>query len=151
MIGNAKADGLFVKDNAFAYTTKERAKLCDDIFAALEANELCDKETDVFSYRGFNIILPAGMLKSKPFLYIERDGRYRIERITEKSRILTKIDDFMGNFDKYIEKLESKRENILKRQSDIEEELSRKECYTDKIQKLKEKIEEIDKKIGVRK
>ena len=57
----------------------------------------------------------------------------------------------MGNFDKYIEKLESKRENILKRQSDIEEELSRKECYTDKIQKLKEKIEEIDKKIGVRK
>lgn len=146
----AKADSEFIEKNKFIYKNEERAKLREVLFGMLKENELCDSEHTAFLYRGFDIILPTGMLKHKPFVYIENNGRYRIELGLAKRGILTRIDNFMDNFEKHLAKIGENLEKLKKRKVDIAQELSKDKSYSDKIQSLKDRIEEIDKRLGVK-
>lgn len=146
----AKADSEFIGKNKFIYKNEERAKLREVLFGLLKENELCDSEHTALSYRGFDVILPAGMFKHKPFVYIKNNGRYRIELGLAKTGILTRIDNFMDNFEKHLAKIGENLEKLKKRKVDIAQELSKDESYSDKIQSLKDRIEEIDKRLGVK-
>lgn len=150
LVERAKADSKFIEKNKFIYKKEERVKMREILFERLNANELCDREQTVFSYRGFDVILPTGMLKHKPFVYIENNGRYRIELGLAKTGILTRIDNFMDNFEKHLAKMGDNLEKLKKRKIDIAQELSKDESYFDKIQSLKDRIEEIDKRLGVK-
>lgn len=96
------------------------------------------------------MILPSGMVKHKPFVYIENNGRYRIELGLAKRGILTRIDNYIDSFEKHLEIFENTLKNLQKRQQDIEEELSKNVNHSDKIQILKNRIREIDMELGVR-
>lgn len=85
-----------------------------------------------------------------PFVYIENNGRCRIEIRLAKGGILTRIYNYIDSFKKYLEIFENNLENLQKRRQDIAEELSKGKNYSDKIQILKDRIREIDKKLGVR-
>lgn len=150
LIKKAKTDKEFAESNNFIYQKAERKELREKLYRLLIKNELCNKETKAISYRGFDVILPSGMVKHKPFVYIENNGRYRIELGHAKNGILTRIDNYIDNFEKYLEIFENNLENLQKRRQDIAEELSKGKNYSDKIQILKDRIREIDKKLGVR-
>lgn len=96
------------------------------------------------------MILPSGMIKHMPFVYIENNGRYRIELGLAKNGILTRIDNYIDSFDKHLEAFDNNLQNLQKRRQYIAEELSKHKNYSDKIQILKDRIREIDKELGVR-
>lgn len=150
LIEKAKADKEFVESNSFLYQKAERKELRERLYKLLIKNELCNKETKAISYRGFDVILPSGMVKHKPFVYIENNGRYRIELGLAKNGILTRIDNYIDNFEQHLETFENNLKNLQKRRQDIAEELSKHKNYSDKIQILKDRIREIDRELGVR-
>lgn len=96
------------------------------------------------------MILPSGMVKHMLFVYIENNGRGRIEIRLAKNGILTRIDNYIDNFEKRLETFENNLKNLQKCRQDIAEELSKHKNYSDKIRILKDRIREIDKKLGVR-
>ncbi len=150
LIKKAKADKEFAENNSFLYPKAERKELREKLYGLLIKHELCNKETKAISYRGFDVILPSGMVKHKPFVYIENNGRYRIELGLAKNGILTRIDNYIDNFEQHLETFENNLKNLQKRRQDIAEELSKHKNYSDKIQILKDRIREIDKELGVR-
>lgn len=130
----------------------ERRKLLrEKLFDAVKNNELHPKETTVFEYCGFKIILPANMTKEKPFVWLEREGKYYVELGDTEVGGLIRIDNYLNNFDKHIDELKKKLFDLSERKKGIQKELDNDENYADVIAELKEKLAEIDDKLGVNK
>ncbi len=130
----------------------ERRKLLrEKLFDAVKNNELQPKETTVFEYCGFKIILPANMTKGKPFVWLEREGKYYVELGDTEVGGLIRIDNYLNNFDKHIDELKKKLYDLSERKKGIQKELGNDENYSDVIAELKEKLAEIDDKLGVNK
>ena len=130
---------------------ERRKVLREKLFDAVKNNELQSKETTVFEYCGFKIILPANMTKEKPFVWLEREGKYYVELGDTEVGGLIRIDNYLNNFDKHIDELKKKLFDLSERKKGIQKELDNDENYADVIAELKEKLAEIDDKLGVNK
>ena len=130
---------------------EHRKLLREKLFDAVKNNELQSKETTVFEYCGFNVILPANMTKEKPFVWLEREGKYYVELGDTEVGGLIRIDNYLNNFDKHIDELKKKLFDLSERKKGIQKELDNDENYADVIAELKEKLAEIDDKLGVNK
>lgn len=160
LIENARKDKEFydalIRSLTVPVTTAEkqaesarRKSIREMIFAAVQNNELKTAETKLTVYHGFQITLPANMKKEKPFVWLQRSGRYYIELGDTEIGGLIRIDNFLDNLDIHIEKLNGRLADIQNRGAHIQSELEIKESYTEKIEELKAEIEKIDKKLGV--
>lgn len=151
LLRKATADMNFIKNHSSAHDKEERKSVSDSLFARLNQHEGQAKECAAMTYRGFEIVLPAGMTKQKPFIYLVRNGRYRLELGTSQKGILIRIDSFLDRFEKQTEKTVSGLTVLEEREKDIVSELSKAGDYTEWIQKLKDEIDRIDREIGLNK
>lgn len=137
-------------------TTKEkkdegemRKELRRKIYEAVRDNELKSEEMEMISYEGFKIILPANMKKEKPFIWLKRSGKYYVELGDSDVGTLVRIDNFIANLEVYIEKLRKSLTELTDREKSIRNELDRKISYSEKIDNLKNQLDNIDKELGV--
>lgn len=130
---------------------EKRKLLRETLFDAVKNNELQSNERPAFEYCGFEIILPANMTKAKPFVWLQRNGRYYVELGDTEVGCLIRIDNYLSNFDNHIENLQKRLFNMNEREKGIQKELGKDENYADVIAELKEKLSTIDDKLGVNK
>ena len=130
---------------------EHRKLLRETLFNAVKNNELQFKETVVFEYCGFKITLPANMTKEKPFVWLEREGKYYVELGDTEVGGLIRIDNYLKDLDKHIEELKKILFDLRERKKCIQMELGKDENYADVISEFKEKLAEIDNKLGVNK
>lgn len=91
------------------------------------------------------------MAKGKPFVWLEREGKYYVELGDTEVGVLIRIDNYLNNLDKHIENQQKQLFNMGERKKGIQKELGNDENYADVIAELKEKLAEIDNKLGVNK
>ncbi len=130
---------------------EERRDIRDRLDEALSNNVLKTEETELFDYRGFKIILPAGMRKEEPYVWLTGSGRYLVELGDGKMGYFIRIDNFLDSFTKHIGKLKDGLSYLAGRREHIEATLSTPDLYSDNIERLKKRLEEIDKELGVKK
>lgn len=130
---------------------EKRKLLRETLFDAVKNNESQSNERPAFEYCGFEIILPANMTKEKPFVWLQRNGRYYVELGDTEVGCLIRIDNYLSNFDNHIENLQKRLFNMNEREKGIQKELGKDENYADVIAELKEKLSAIDDKLGVNK
>ncbi|MGN0164110.1 MAG: helicase-related protein, partial [Candidatus Ornithomonoglobus sp.] len=147
---DCKKDMEFYNLNKREYDKKERKGLRQLIYSAVVNNELAARERVLCNYQGFNVVLPANMLKARPFVYIERYGRYYIEMGFVESGVLIRIDNFLEELNGLLEKTKSRLADLYQREKDIKAELKKEDGYSDVIEALKTELAEIDKKLGVK-
>ena len=128
-----------------------RQKIREMISTAIKGNEFKSNETKLMVYHGFSVILPQNMIKEKPFVWIQRSGKYYVELGETANGILIRIDNFLNNFKQYIEEMNLCFIDMTHRKTQIQSELEKKENYTDEIENLKKRIANIDIKLGVNK
>lgn len=162
LIENAKSDKAFYDEYVRAHpapiTTADKAAeaasrkaLRGMIFAAVKKNELKTSESELTEYKGFKLVLPANMRKEKPFVWLQRAGRYYLELGDTDVGVLLRVDNFLEGFETYIGKLTEELEKMTERDAQISAELKSRESYADKINDLKDQIKKIDDKLGVNK
>lgn len=160
LIENARQDKAFYDEHMHSLpmpvTTAEknaeaasRKSLREIIYTAIRKNELKTEERKLTMYRGFQIILPANMKTEKPFIWLQRAGRYYVELGDTEVGVLIRIDHFLDSLDAHIDKLCNRLTDMSDRGAHIRLELESKESYTERIEELKVQIEKIDKKLGV--
>ena len=125
------------------------------LLAALRGNELCQTERFFDSYMGFLVILPAAMRADKPFVYVRvGDGKYSVEMEKEGKakelgcsmridRMLEDLPARADRFTKQIEETEKQRDNALA-------EMDRGNPHEDAIAKMKEELDELDRKLNLK-
>lgn len=142
-------DVTFSLNNEVKYDKIMRKELRTMIHDAIVQNELSSEEFTVCSYRGFDVVIPTNMTKQKPFVYLERTGRYRVDMSFFETGTLVRLDNFIDNISEYRDNLVHGLSNLKIRESEIKEELQAKDSYADIIEELKMELEKIDKELGV--
>lgn len=130
---------------------RQRAELRHNIYASVRDNVLKLKSRKLTTYRGFDVVIPAGMEKDKPYLLLERQGRYKVEMGNSENGVLIRIDNFLNGLEEYQKKLQGALEKLKTRAAEIDAELAKEESYSGQILFYKKRVEELDEKLGVNK
>ena len=99
------------------------------------------------NYCGFKIIYPAYMTADKPYVYIEKNGRYTVEMGESDKGIMTRIDNAIARIPELHESFIKSRDALVNRQDDIKTEIKNIKFYNEEIEFYNELLEEIDKKL----
>ena len=146
---NSKVDyeSIYKKKQYEEYRQNLRKK----IFDAVMDNISKDKETTLMEYQGMKIVLPKNMLAEKLFIWLQNNGRYYVELGNTEVGCIIRIDNFLDNFEKHLNKLEEGLLNLKTREAYLKTELSKKEGYSGKIDELKKQLKKLDEQLGVNK
>ena len=149
LIENCKFDELYYSENRTELDKEERKNVSNFIFESVMANEMQHEEREICTYNGFRVVLPANMLKEKPYLLLKNEGTYYVEIGNASLGALLRIDNCLeGLFERHIrleeelEQLEAKRVNLLN-------DISKEENYAEQIDETKRRLEALDKELGV--
>jgi len=122
------------------------------LYLALEHNTLEPKERLFDTYRGFEIVLPAGMKYDKKYVYLVKNGKYKIDLGDTEIGNLIRLDNFLS-VDAFAKKLEAYNVGLSKnreKQTSIKKALARDESFEEQINVLSEKLKELDEELGVK-
>jgi hypothetical protein len=136
--------------NKVTYTWEELRQLGKVIMDGLKENDYETTERVVAEYQGFKIILPAGMMSSDPFVYVERNGRYKLNYRMTDIGIMLRLNHLLDGLGERLDELELAKARLEDKLLGLEAEMSRQENYGDQIMILKEKLARLDRKLGVK-
>lgn len=140
----APSDNKVKKDVA-----EKRKQLRDYIHSSLMGCVLEPKEKILMTYRGFEIILPVNMTREKPYVWLKRNGRYYVELGDTNTGNLIRIDNFLDDLQTHLDKLNKGLAKLWERERQLKEELRKEESFSDEIENCRQKLEKLDKKLGV--
>lgn len=140
----APSDNKVKKDVA-----EKRKQLRDYIHSSLMGYVLEPKEKILMTYRGFEIILPVNMTREKPYVWLKRNGRYYVELGDTNTGNLIRIDNFLDDLQTHLDKLNKGLAKLWERERQLKEELRKEESFSDEIENCCQKLEKLDKKLGV--
>lgn len=149
LIENCEQDIAFYSKNKTLHDKFTRKELRQLVHNAIVKGELATEEYTACSYQGFDVVIPANMLKTKPFVYLQKNGRYQVEMGLSEKGTLIRLDNFLGDMEEYCNRLKEGLEKLQNRENDIIHELSKSDDYADIIERLKSELKNIDKKLGV--
>ena len=129
--------------------SKWRKHIRETLSKALQNNNNRSEDRNILNYRGFFIILPAGMDPDHPYLYIVHEGRYRVELSEKDGGALIRIDNYLDKLGQRVELIERQLELLHKEQQEIEIELMSDDNYSDQIDAVTSILNSIDEELGV--
>ena len=145
----ARLDSKLIAPLIGEQSSEQRRELREIIDSALRANVYQPEESDIITYRGMRIVAPANMTEESPYVWLIGNGRYPLELSSSEFGNLIRIDNFLNGFDKHVTKLESGLDFLEGRKEYIENALSEPDTLSDKIEQLQNKLNRIDKELGV--
>ena len=119
------------------------------IIQAMDEHIMQPEKKRLLSYQGFDIVLPENMLREKPYVWIEGNGRYYTETGDSDIGCISRIDNKLNSLPKFVEEQKQELQNLKGRKADIEAELKIDQPYAADIESLKEKLARLDKSLGV--
>jgi len=149
LIRRCQEDIDYVAENFVGVDKEMRKQLRRTIFDAIANNELAFSETMLLQYQGFDVVLPTNMKKEKPFVWLQRSGRYYVELGESETGYMIRLDNILEGLPKHKLKLEDALQDMRNRHEAIRGELLKKEDFSNQIKACQEKLKRIDKKLGV--
>jgi hypothetical protein len=148
-IDKCKADILYYRENSREYDKIERKEIRKIISNALCEHVLMPHEKTIVNYQGFDVILPKNMIVEKPYLWLQKNGRYYVEMGDTEKGVLIRVDNVLEGLEAHLSKLGESLTELYSKQESIKKELSKKEDYATKIEETNAKLARIDKQLGV--
>lgn len=150
LIAKCQEDAAFMLETFTVQDKEIRRQIRKTVFDAVCANELAMEETELMQYQGFSVILPINMTMKKPYVWLQRQGRYYVEMGDSEIGSLIRLDNILEGLPAHKEKLEKNLLDMEQRLADLQVELQKKEDYTDKIAACKDYLKELDNRLGVK-
>ena len=154
--------------NAMKY--EEQKALRAAIYQAVKMNVNKPVETEILTYQGFKVVVPAHMIpkprkndtgdtadtwktsniyKPLPYVYLVKNGSYFMD-IESEQGITKRLSNCLENLDKQKEKYETKLHQLEQRLKTVQEELKDETGnYTGRIRELENEIRQINEELGV--
>jgi predicted nucleic acid-binding Zn-ribbon protein len=148
-IRKCREDVDFIQTNFAVQDKQTRRQLRKLIFDGVSDNELATRETLLMTYQGFQVVLPTNMSMKKPFVWLQRQGRYYVELGDSEIGCLIRLDNALENLSQHLAKLEQTLTEMEQRQAALEIELQKTEDFVERIAACKEKLASLDHKLGV--
>ena len=131
------------------YNKDERKAVREKLYEAIREHILASKEKSLMDYQGFRIVLPANMILKEDYVYLDRNGRHKVEIGNSQVGGLIRIDNYLEGLTDEVKKEEEVLEKLLNRQVSVRREVLNREDYADKITEMKNRLEKLDEQLGV--
>ena len=132
------------------WSNDEKKLFGQEVLKSVFKSNKDNQEIQELEFRGFKI-MTTPFIDDRKFIYLIRKNKYRLDIADSDLGISIRLDNFISDFLKRLTALENKIKDTKVFIKEGKEELSKKEDYTSRIDKLFVKLEEIDKKLGVKK
>ena len=133
-----------------AEKTQKKNRFNDAVYGEVIKNVLKTDERHLTDYCGFKVILPANMFIEKPFVYLERSGRYYVELGESSKGVMVRLYNCLEGLDERLERLRDRLNEIRTREKAIKEELAKDTDYSDRISETLDRLKNLDEKLGVK-
>lgn len=145
---NCTLDASFLRKNPPECDDEKRKEIRKKISDSIR-NVVTAREEFVIeeNYCGFKLIYPAYMTADKPYIYIEKNGRYYVEMGESDKGIMTRIDNAINKIPEHLKSLVKNRNSLDKKQDDIRKEIEEIKFYNEEIDFYNELLADIDKKL----
>lgn len=130
---------------------EKRKELRETIGNAVRDNVLQTAENPLVVYRGFAVVLPTNMTAERPYIWLVRSGRYYVELGDADVGNLIRIDNALDTLSDRLNAFKKGLSDLDVRKNDIKAELSKDEGYADQIEYYRNKVNELDEKLGAKK
>ena len=130
--------------------SEKRKELRETIGNAVRDNVLQTTENPLMVYRGFAVVLPTNMTAERPYIWLVRSGRYYVELGDTDVGNLIRIDNALDTLSDRLNAFKKGLSNLDVRKNDIRAELSKDEGYADQIEYYRNKVNELDEKLGAK-
>lgn len=148
LIFNSMLDVSFLRRKQPSCDAPVRSVIREKVSAAIRNTAIAREEAVIEeNYCGFRIIRPAYMRPDKPFVYIEKNGRYTVEIGESDKGIMTRIDNVIAKIPELHKAFVQSRNALVKKQEDLKTEIESIEFYNEEIEFYSELLEDIDKKL----
>lgn len=131
------------------YNKDERKAVREKLYEAIREHILASKEKSLMDYQGFRIVLPANLILKEAYVYLDRNGRHKVEIGNSQVGGLIRIDNYLEGLTDEVKKTEEVLEKLLNRQVSVRREVLNREDYADKITEMKNRLEKLDEQLGV--
>ena len=135
----------WAKENMAAYRRSVREYLGEHLYRYIMRTE----DRPLYNYRGFTIVLPAGMSAEHPYLCLVREGCYKVDMSDKEAGILIRIDNFLDKMDDYVARVRREKEVLEQELAETETELAEMVNYADEIDEVTAELAEVDEILGV--
>ena len=130
--------------------TKEERRDCRGALErAIREGSLLAHEAVAFEYQGFDVVIPANMALDRPFVWLERAGRYRVELGEFDVGNLIRIDNRLDSLASVLEDIEGDLGELDAREVSLRRELAEEKDYDERAMQLREALKDLDEKLGV--
>lgn len=106
LIQKCRLDVDFVAANFVQQDKNLRRQIRKTVFDAVAANVMAVQETVLMQYQGFDVVLPTNMSIKKPYVWLQRQGRYYVELGDAEGGYLIRLDHILEGLPVHKEKLE---------------------------------------------
>lgn len=128
--------------------SEQRQKYREMIEEGLKTNVMMPAERFLMTYRGFDIYLPKQMSAAEPYLVIAKNGRYQVILGDSFQGNLVRLDRFFDSFEnRILMKYRKELEELLKNETGLKEEISKKDGVPEKIEKLLSDLKRINERM----
>lgn len=127
----------------------DRREMGAHIIEALAANEMRPEETFLFRYQGFDVMLPAHMLPEQAGVWLCGCGRYYVDIGGSDLGAMVRLDHMLDGLALRAEALTKQADAMADRCHEMERALANPVSYDEEIETLTNRLERIDKKLGV--
>lgn len=149
LIAMCRNDVERLKSEEIPPSKEEKRVFRERLMAAMAVHELAPEERVFDTYRGFEIIIPANMSLARPYVWIRGECRYFLELSASEAGAIIRIDNFISDLPRHLERLKTAASVLRKNKKSIKEELSRNFGYADDIEITLKRLEALDKELGV--
>lgn len=148
-IEKCKRDIAFYMENKREYDKEEKRSLRTLIYESATQPIMNTEEIYVCDYQGFEVILPIGLAHGKPRVLLVKNGRYEVEMGDGESGVLIRFDNCLEKLPNDIIDYAKKIEGLNEEEKHIDEALEKEENYDERITEQTEKLERLDRELGV--
>ncbi len=127
----------------------DRKELRQRLYEAVQNNTPGGGERALTEYRGFRVILPNNLLGEKPYIWLQRKGRYLVELGEVEISYLSRVDHVLDGLPRHLDKLDGIRMDLERRLNHVKQELEKPENYAELIQEHRTALQRIDRELGV--
>lgn len=149
LIPLTRDDAEYYAANRKEYTAEERKEIRTKIYAATHKDKPTTEEVTVVTYQGFEVVVPKNVSVVHPVVFLRRSGSYMLELGSSDIGGMTRLDGCLNDLQKRLNNLVKKLDDLNSRKTFMEKELERKNDYEDEIRKCRERLVDIDHRLGV--
>ena len=149
-VENARLDKALYDKSRVAYSTDQKIELRRQLEIALMEHVMQQDEREVYEYQGFKVVIPPAMVNTKPAVWLVGNGKYFLELAGSPLAYMSVIDSYLDSLDERIAKYESNLDKLETVKVSIEAELAEDDRYSERIEQLTKRLEELDEQLGVK-